>query len=160
MDAFVPKEHFKTTLARDVYGLLVGDYIDKGAHRSVYTHASLSDAVVKFENRERSFCNVYEHQVWNRIKDTEFAKWFAPVIDISANGVVLIMRRTTKVEARDLPTHVPAFFTDLQPCNFGWMDGRIVCHDYGWHRLIERGMTKKMRRATWAATHTLTGADT
>src|SRR6185437_13604034 len=148
------KSHFKTTLSRDVSDMILGAHIATGATRMVYAHATQSDAVVKLENIANSFCNIYEEQVWYHVKDTEFAQWFAPVLRISPNGTVLVMRRTMPVSINDLPKHVPAFFTDLKAENFGRMDGRIVCHDYGFHRFIERGMTKKMRLANWEAKET------
>ena len=156
MHAYVyPDEHFKTTLGRDVFGMLVGDRIGTGTTREVYCHALHADCVVKIENGAQSFFNVYEHQIWERVKDTDLADWFAPVLHISPSGTVLIMRRTEPVREQDLPDRVPAFFTDLKAENFGWLEGRIVCHDYGHHRFIERGMTRKMRKASWRSAETL-----
>lgn len=150
--AFVyPEDHFKSTLSRDVYDLLVGDHIATGYTREVHACIAHPDCVVKLENNAKSFHNIYEHQVWEKVKDTKFAKWFAPVHSISSNGTVLIMKRTTKPRLEDLPAEIPAFFTDVKPENFGMYEGRIVCHDYGFHKLIERGLTKAMRKVDWEA---------
>lgn len=155
MNAFIDLgEHFVTTLARDVSDLSIGKHISTGTTRAVYQYANTTDQVLKLENNAYSFCNIYEHQIWDRVRDTEFAKWFAPVIHISSNGVALVMRRTQPARLEDLPKHIPAFFTDVKAENFGWMDGRIVCHDYAFHRFIERGMTKRMRLANWESKET------
>jgi len=130
--------------------MVIGDHIACGSTRCVYAHAmSPEDTVVKIEAGDALFCNVYEHQVWEHVEQTEFAKWFAPVRKISPCGTVLFMARCEPVHKTDLPTHVPAFFTDLKANNFGWYEGRVVCIDYGYHRFIERGMTKKLRKAVW-----------
>lgn len=45
---------------------------------------------------------------------------------------------------------MPVFLTDFKPENFGLLNGRVVCHDYGNHLLHERGMSTAMRNAPWA----------
>lgn len=59
------------------------------------------------------------------------------------------MQRAEPVSARDLPRKVPAFFTDLKAENWGRIDGRFVCVDYGLHLLHEHGMTSRMRSVRW-----------
>jgi hypothetical protein len=146
-------EHFKTTAARDVAALLLGECLGYGTYRAVYKHALDDDLIVKVENGERCFSNVIEYEVWNAVKETEFAKWFAPVVACSPTGTVLIMRKTLLISERELPAKVPSFFTDLKADNFGRLDGRIVCHDYGNNLLMEKGMSKRMRKADWNLYH-------
>lgn len=141
--------HFTTTLSKDVQGMLLGDAMGYGTFRHIYNHATDPDVVVKLENGAQSFHNVTEWQVWQSVKDTEFAKWFAPVKHISASGTVLIMQRAQPVTVKDLPKKVPAFFTDLKAENWGRIGNRFVCVDYGLHLLHEYGMTKRLRAARW-----------
>lgn len=143
------KEHFTTTLSRDIRDMFLGDAMGYGTFRHVFNHATNPDAVVKLENGAQSFHNIAEWQVWQSVKDTELAKWFAPCISISASGTVLVMQRAKPVSVDELPKLVPVFFTDLKAENWGLIGKRYVCVDYGLHLLHERGMTKRMRRAYW-----------
>lgn len=150
MSAYVDRDdHFKSVLARDVAGMVLGDYRGTGTYRCIFDHASDPELIVKVENGHQCFCNVREWDVWERVKETALAKWFAPVVAISSSGVVLVMKRCAEVPVQLLPEHVPAFFTDLKAENWGLYEGRPVCLDYGNHLLIEYGMTKRMRRARW-----------
>lgn len=142
-------DHFRTVVSRDISRLAVGELLGRGQYREVFEWLPNKALVLKVENGAKCFSNVLEHEVWERIKGTEHAKWFAPVVDISDTGAVLLQTRTQPVLARELPTHVPAFFTDLKPANWGRLGKRIVCHDYGVHLMLEVGMTKRMRKADW-----------
>lgn len=142
-------EHFPTSLARDLAGMVIGDSEGAGTFRHIYSHAHDKDLIVKIENGYRSFHNVTEWEVWKSIKSTDLAKWFAPCVEISGNGIVLIMKRAKPIPRAKLPARVPAFFTDLKAENWGWYKGHPVCVDYGLHLLHENGMTKRMRKANW-----------
>lgn len=134
----------------DALNLLCGHRIAVGMSREVFECNLRPDLVVKVEKAEvRShFQNIIEWHVWSRVCGTGMEKWFAPVIEMSPEGRLLLMKRTSHIGI--WPTHVPAFFTDLKPGNFGFIDGKFVCHDYGCTLLIERGMTKSMRKVTWS----------
>lgn len=151
MSAYVSLgDHFRTVLARDLMGMVLGDSICHGTHRHVFNHATNKDWIVKVENGAQSFMNIAEYQVWQSVKETKLAKWFAPVLEISPSGLLLIMPRCQVATINDdLPKSVPAFMTDLKPENWGWLDGRWVCLDYGLHLLHEHGMTSRMRKANW-----------
>jgi hypothetical protein len=66
------------------------------------------------------------------------------------------MKRTVSSGGK-WPTALPAFFTDFKRENFGFIDGRFVCHDYGTTLLMERGMTKAMRKVDWARRDAISG---
>ena len=146
-------EHFKTTAARDVAAMLLGECLGYGTYRAVFKHALDDTLIVKVENGERCFSNIIEYEVWECVKETEFAEWFAPVVAISPCGIALVMRKTTPMSEHDLPAKVPSFFTDLKAENFGRLDGRVVCHDYGCNLLMENGMSKRMRKVDWTLYH-------
>lgn len=132
---------------RDAFNLLCDDKIGYGASREVYSSRVLPDCVIKVETGIGKFQNILEWETWDRVSQTEFAKWFAPCEWISPNGVILIMKKT--LPAHKYPDKIPAFFTDTKRTNFGVYKGNFVCHDYGMHLLMENGMTKRMRKADW-----------
>jgi hypothetical protein len=93
------------------------------------------------------FQNVIEWETWKRVEGTKFEKWFAPCRWISPSGIVLVMSKT--IPATDYPKKMPAFLWDFKRTNYGMLDGRLVCHDYGTHKMFENGMTKRMHEADW-----------
>lgn len=134
----------------EAFNLLCGDLIASGMSRHVYECALLPGCVVKVEARPW-FQNIKEHEAWEAVNESSSSlhRWFAPVRWISPYGRVLVMERTTPVTRDDLPKQIPAFFTDCKVSNWGRLNGRIVCHDYGTHLMLQRGMTKVMRSAEW-----------
>jgi hypothetical protein len=133
------------SLRRDLLRLLVGDPIAEGCHREVYALYGRPDAVLKVEAGESGFYNVLEWQAWCELQDSKWAKFFAPCLEISANGSCLVQERTHPVA--ELPKLIPPFLQDVKPANFGMLkDGRVVCHDYSISWLIRsnlRGMAKR-----------------
>lgn len=106
--------------------------------------------VVKVENDARSFHNIAEWTLWQYVKDRpSIRKWLAPVEWISPNGILLVMRRTELVKIADLPKKVPALLTDLHQYNWGRLDGRIVCHDYGTTTGFDLRAFSRLRTAQW-----------
>ncbi|MCR6656627.1 MAG: hypothetical protein NVV63_12635 [Opitutus sp.] len=145
-------EELGVVATNDIVRMFVGQPLGSGCHRSVFAHGQDSSLVVKLESGCGTFANPQEWEVWQRVCDTAFARWFAPCLAISGCGAALIQRRTTPVPIETLEAElpsVPAFFTDLKVGNWGRLDGRLVCHDYGNHLLYERGMTTRMRKAKW-----------
>lgn len=141
---------FPHVIARDFAKLMLTEMIGDGSARMVFGYKLDPKYVVKIETPAQSFQNVLEWETWNRIQHTKHAKWFAPCKDISGCGTVLIQARTFPFTGK-LPKQVPAFFTDLKRANWGKYKGRLVCHDYGFHLLMENGMTSRMRKADWFA---------
>ena len=135
----------------DAFNLLAGRQIASGMTRTVFECTVDKGLVVKVEQAEvrTHFQNLMEWFVWNRVCGTAFEKWFAPVVEISPDGRVLLMKRVEPIGATRLPKSVPVFFTDLKPSNFGVYQGRVVACDYGSHLLMEVGMTKRLKRADW-----------
>jgi hypothetical protein len=130
-------------------GLLVGDRLGGGAHREVYALRHDDTKVIKVEYVCGVFANVHEFQVWDAVKGTDLARWFAPVVFIDTFGNTLIMGRTKPISDRmwNAIEELPAFLEDLKQENFGIYKGRVVCHDYGYTGFIELGMkSKKMKR--------------
>ena len=129
-----------------VLDLVVGEPIAEGTFRDVY---ALDDKrVLKVEARGKAFCNTHEWTIWND-SPKEWEKWFAPCLAIDDFSIALVQRRTRPLTDKqwDALTEVPDFMADLKRENWGWLDGRPVCHDYGNHRFFANGFKRgKMTR--------------
>lgn len=123
--------HDSPTTARDLCGLFLGKLIGSGMSRQVYQFAHDKEYVVKVDVTDSRFQNVLEWEVWQTVKDTKYAKWFAPCLDISANGHFLIQKKIEKIPKKQYPKKIPPFFTDLKYDNFGVIGKQFVCCDYG-----------------------------
>lgn len=144
-----PQNDFPGVIARDLFGLVAGDEIGYGISRRVYVYGPSPNMVIKFEAGSKSFQNVMEWQAWDDIQDTPYKKWFAPCYMISPCGTVLIQKRTEKMGKKQYPAKMPTFFTDFKYNNYGLYKNRIVCHDYGYNRLMDKGLSKRMIKADW-----------
>lgn len=145
MAAFV--EHLAPSILRDMTAFICAESLGTGLSRLVFVYRPNPKWVVKIE--EKGFQNVIEQYVWDRVHQTDFARWFAPIIDASPLGTVVLMERTSLPRPQDFPKRMPAFLTDFKRTNYGMLNGRLVCHDYGTNLLIENGLTKRMRIADW-----------
>jgi hypothetical protein len=67
-------------------------------------------------------------------------------IRISPAGAVLIMQKADPIREAELPKKLPALFTDLKISNWGIINGRPVCIDYGWQRM---NTNTKLEKACW-----------
>lgn len=143
----------------EAFNLLCNEQIGRGMSRHVFDSLLLPDCVIKVERDPGRFQNVVEWETWGRVKYTKHSAWFAQCKWISPNGRVLVMEKTQRPDPDAYPKRVPAFLTDLKKTNFGLSmlldpitdkpSKRLVCHDYGTNLLMERGMTKKTRKADW-----------
>jgi hypothetical protein len=123
---------FSPYVEREFAHMVAGRLIGTGAYRKVYVNRLDEETVVKVESESGDFANVIEWEVWRDVKDhTAIAKFFAPCHFISPSGGVLIQSRTSPISFSDLPKRVPGFITDFHSRNWGLLNGRPVCHDYG-----------------------------
>lgn len=138
-----------TGLKNCAHALLIGEQLGSGATRRVYELKHNPNLVLKVEYASRQFCNVAEYEIWKEVVGTDMEKFFAPVVDIDVWGGALLMRRTKPITEREFKRHVnqlPAFLNDWHWGNFGRLNGRIVCHDYGYHLAIFQAVkAKKMK---------------
>lgn len=139
---------FPDVIKDDFIGLICGKLIGDGAARQVY-ECTLDDSLVVKVEWAKSFQNTIEWEVWSEVKDTDFAKYFAPVVAISCYGNILIMKKTEPM--KKYPEMIPAFFSDTKKANYGKYKGHFCCHDYGLNNLMTKGMTKRMVKAYWWA---------
>lgn len=143
---------------REAFNVLCDERIGYGMSRSVFTSKLLPECVVKIEDSAGRFQNVVEWETWQRVKDTDYSRWFAACKWISPCGAVLIMERTRPPAPDEFLDKMPAFLCDFKRTNYGMLapgpsrtgkDDFLVCHDYGTHLMFENGMTKRMRKAEW-----------
>lgn len=148
------RDKVTASMKGDLFHMMCQDYIGSGMGRVVWVNSADVMTVIKFEHQ--GFQNVMEWHAWLAVKDTDHAKWFAPCLNISPCGMVLIQRRTTP--AANCPEMIPAYLTDTKLSNYGILmgteeklpnAGAFVCHDYGTNMLLENGLTKRMQKANW-----------
>jgi len=134
-------------LKNSILTLFVGKCIGSGASREVYAVVHDETLVVKVETTARTFHNQTEWLIWQEMKEWPISDWFAPCTEIDAYGNVLIQRRTEPFKCdkefkaaltRTRGGVIPRVFQDIHYGNFGMLDGRVVCHDYGYHGFYEQ----------------------
>lgn len=115
-------------LAMDALRLIFGDKISSGQYRDVYDYKPKRGYVIKVTHYQEYNWN--EYNIWQEVKDAPYKKWFAPVLDISAGGHFLIMKKAKQPTAAKFPKRIPNFFTDLKKENFGFIGNQFVALDY------------------------------
>ncbi len=145
MSSFV--DDLPASILRDWMNAACGKRIGNGIGRTVFVYDLNPQFVVKVE--QSGFQNVVESEIWNAVKDTPYAKWFAPVRHISGLGTMLLMDRTLPAPRRSYPSRMPVFLGDYKFSNYGLLRGRLVCHDYGSSIIASNGLSERMRKADW-----------
>ena len=56
----------------------------------------------------------------------------------------MLQKKTEPLRAEEIPGRVPKFLADLKPSNFGWLNDRVVCHDYGLTGALKDGMSARL----------------
>lgn len=134
---------------QDAISFMCGDLIGSGIHRDVFVYNMDPRYVVKIQNDSSEFSNILEFEVWGYVKETEYAKFFAPCTWMSANGRILIQRRTKPLsEKLRPPEYIPNFFWDVKDSNFGYIGNQFVAHDYEFSvgALIRKGLSKRVKK--------------
>lgn len=121
-----------------------------GAGREVFVLGTDETRVVKVEAEAASFQNVLEWQTWQDLKETKYGKFLAPCHLISPCGIVLIQSRVTPLTPELEKVRLPSFLTDFKRSNYGVLDGRVVCCDYGLNLLLTDGaFASKLVKPEW-----------
>lgn len=144
--------HEYPTSAKELAWLFLGKVIGVGMSRSVYEYTLDKTLVVKYEHGESRWQNIIEYEIWQTVKDTKMAKWFAPCIDISPNGHFMLQKRAEKIPKGFYPKKIPTMFADLKYDNFGMIGKQFVCIDYGTAHIdaLNRALKmKKTKKADW-----------
>lgn len=144
---YLEDEYFNNTLSRDLFRLICGEKIGSGVAREVYVYNLNPEYVVKIETLGCSFQNVVEWGAWDDFSEVKsVAKWLAPCLHISPCGTILVQRRTDPIGPSEAPKRMPKFLTDFKYSNYGRLDGKIVCHDYG---TLIYDLDERLKAADW-----------
>jgi hypothetical protein len=148
----VTNDYFRSAPEKEFFEAMCGERLGGGMSRDVWSSVLDPSVVIKFETDKGHFQNVMEWEVWQEVKETKWAKWFAPCVSISGTGSVLIQKRTKVVSNRDkYPVKMPVFLGDFKYSNYGLFKGQMVAHDYGRCRLMTEGLTDRMKKVDWWA---------
>lgn len=134
----------------DAFNLLCGDKIGEGIHRTVYNCRLRDDLVVKVESQDfRYFANVMEDKFWaDNSHYDKVAQWLAPIEFLSPDARIMLQHRTQPIrDTDDMPDKIPSFLTDVKRENFGWLNDRLVCHDYAF---TITNPSVRLRKAEWS----------
>lgn len=138
---------FKTTVSRDLLGIVFGKRLGRGMSRQVYEFLPNPKLVIKVELYGRAFQNILEYEFWEQYKHAkEIRPWLAPVHRISSCGIYMLQERTASVERNELPASIPKWITDEKTENWGRIGKRFVLHDYA-YTLANLPLGMKKRRA-------------
>ena len=149
----MPMQNISRTAMRDLTNMICDEELGRGIGRVVYACSLDPSIVIKIEQGGGSFQNVLEWETWQQLAHTRVARWLAPCVNISPCGIVLLMKRVTPLP-HDLKngTRIPEFLTDRKRSNYGMIDGRVVCCDYGSNLAINHGaLASKQTRTEWWA---------
>jgi hypothetical protein len=117
-----------------------GRLLGEGSFRSVYGYLSTGgNFAIKIAKCDYGIrCNIEEYNTWQDLSHFQVSRWFAPCVSISKAGTILLQDYTENL--RPGKYKIPAFFEDVKPENFGLLNGKIVCRDYGQSSLRLKGM--------------------
>lgn len=143
----------------ELLGTVLGEKLGAGVSREVFTSPIDPSVVFKVEaysqvDKGWGFQNVEEYLTWKDLEGhEEYARWLAPCKAISSSGIILVQHRVSPIPKDfPLPDEMPDFLTDFKRANYGLLDGRLVCLDYGLNRFRQAGSRSKkvkMRKVLW-----------
>lgn len=122
----------------------LGEYRGVGTSRWVFDFLPIRNTVIKISLGCVSQ-NENENRIFDEVKGTSHAKWFNKVLWCSDDARILISPRAADYFTDAAPGRIPHYFSDLKPENFGWVDDKFVCIDYG---LVLCGFTPSQKKLT------------
>lgn len=140
---------FKGVTEKELFGMVCGKFLGAGAFREVFEYLLDPTCVIKVEMHSATFENVLEWEIWQVVKDTEHAKWFAPCIRVSGQGTWMVQKKTKPLTEKQLPDKMPVFFTDIKRGNIGLYKGHPCVHDYGRNLIVQRGLSSRLKTIDW-----------
>jgi len=133
-----------STIPRDLLQGAAGNLIGRGSSRAVYEWLPDPKLVLKIETT-KTFQNVMEWEVYAYLAGSKMEQYLAEPIWIGAYGSVMLMKRTQPINDSQLPKILPDWLSDRKRENFGWLDGKVVCHDYGVSNIIRLAEKQRFR---------------
>lgn len=134
----------------DLKSLLCGEFLGEGVHRKVYVYRPDETLVIKCAIEDPTG-NIIESEIWDMVKETSIARWFAPVEAISRCGMYMLQKRVEHRPKEEYPKLVPHFFGDRKYSNYGWLNGKLVACDYVGFFVasMSHKWSAKMEKAGW-----------
>lgn len=111
--------------------------LKKGATRLVFLIGGWAVKIPNFTYSHANFLNGchanWQERVVTRYRLPEFIERAAPCVFCAWFGLLSVMRRV-EINTEPLTREQKKYFknqtTDYKPCNFGYLNGRLVCVDY------------------------------
>ena len=148
----VHASNFPIAVNHDLISSLTQQEGGNGSSRAVFIWPLDESLVLKLETTI-TFQNIIEWETWSALKDTIHSKWLAPCVWISNSGSALLMKRTQSLIAGKEPkVLIPAWLTDTKRSNYGLLNNKLVCHDYGTNLLLNHGAfggKVQMKKPNW-----------
>lgn len=143
----------KEFLYTELFGFLTGKKLGSGLYRTVYEYKLDLEFVIKIaKNVNSRQINFLEMAIWEELTECEkLNKWLAPCKTISSCGSYLLQKRAAPLEHTKYPKKIPIFLSDLKYENFGLLNGKFVCFDYGGLFLTHRWSTALKKADWWSA---------
>jgi hypothetical protein len=141
-------------LTADMFDFICKKHIGSGVSRTVYEFRLDSTLVVKIEKpvgEYFQFNNFSEWDIWHNInvQKANYKKFLAPCINLSSCGRIMLQKKTTPIDKKELPKLVPYFLADTKLQNWGKLNGKVVCHDYANHHFYSAAHKNKLVKAAW-----------
>lgn len=134
----------------DLIAMNCGEPLGEGIGRHVFVYGLDPSMVIKVEMASHSFQNIIEWETWNQAQGTKSEPWLAPCRRISPCGIFLIQDRVEPLRPEFEDTPVPRFLTDFKRSNYGILNGRLVCCDYGTNLLLNHGsVSPRFKKPEW-----------
>ena len=102
--------------------------LGRGNDRLVY-YIPENNTVIKYLLRKDCVANSREWELWQFVKDTDFAQYFCPVIEYTEEGHI-VMPFIQDITAQDLWHFKNPPNVDDYLANYGMYEGRVVIRDY------------------------------
>jgi hypothetical protein len=131
----------------DLYSMIAGEKLGVGIYRKVGVYIPDLTLVIKVSEDE-PIANFLDYRIWEELKDTAYAKWVTPCVQISKCGVFLLQKRVEHRAKSDYPKMIPPFFMDTKYKNYGWIGNQFVGCDYSGFS-ITNGFNGRMKKADW-----------
>jgi len=137
------------TREEELLDLITNKKIGVGAYRTVYSLNDCDDYIIKVANGDDGEKeNLRELLLWIEIKDCypKLKKYFAPCLSCSDTGKYLLQKKVIFPDFKKYPKQLPSFFSDTKYQNFGLLNGKLVCIDFGCFNI--RG-SEKLKTVKW-----------
>jgi hypothetical protein len=127
----------------------IGKRIGAGSTRAAFTCNINDSVIIKMVRKEKyTYANKLEYDIWKKYENTEYSKYFCPILGISDDHKYLIMKKAKKITQQNftedeilkyqnefniIKNELKKFCSKMRDIvihNFGIYEDKIVCIDY------------------------------